>query len=212
MTTHADDRVAPSICSRCRRDPPGFQQVSACWEYDDAVADALRRVKYGEDFAALRALCRGARPWFETQLAELPPSAPLIPVPAHRIELRRRGFHVPTLALRLLLTRQNGARIRPRLAKIRQTPRQAGLSVPERRKNVRGVFRDTGDEPTKPTAVIFDDVMTTGTTADEAASALLDAGFETVRVLVLARAPRARDFRSPGPSKTPRRQPGPAPA
>lgn len=189
MTAFANDGAVDtdadplSECSRCRDSPPAFDEVLACWQYDEAVADAIRRLKYGGDLPALRALCRGARRWFDHQLDQLPPETPLIPVPSHSAELRNRGFHVPTLALRWLGA---ACRIRLWLKKKRKTARQAGLTYDDRQKNVRDVFTTTADATDH--AVVFDDVMTTGATADAAAQALKSAGFERVSVFVFARA------------------------
>ena len=181
----ADGADAPSECSRCRKESPSFDAVVACWEYDEAVADAMRRIKYGGDLPALRALCRGARPWFRRQLQRLADDTPLVPVPTHPVQLRRRGFHVPNLALRWLGIAD---RTRHLLRKVRPTPQQAGLSLAERKKNVRDVFHAPNDTPPGAHAVIFDDVMTTGATADAAAAALKNAGFARVSIVVLARA------------------------
>lgn len=183
---------AGSECSRCHRDPPRFEKVSACWEYDDAVADGIRRIKYGGDLAALRALCRGARPWFYERLDEFDDDAPIVAVPSHGRELRRRGFHVPSLALRMLCDRRRRRRVESRLTKISPTVRQASLSLDARRKNVRGVFSYTGPDDVGGQIILFDDVLTTGATADAAAGVLRKAGFDEVQVIVLARAPSSR--------------------
>lgn len=181
-------------CSRCRRRPPHFTRLEACWVYDGAVADAVRRLKYGDDFASLRALCRGAQSWFRRRLAAYPEDTPIIPVPSHRRALRRRGFHVPTLALHLLVSNTERHLIDHRLRKTRPTPRQASLPLAARRDNVRGVFADCASTSGEGPALLFDDVVTTGATADAASEALLNAGFDEIQVLTLARAPAHRSL------------------
>ena len=183
---------ARSECSRCRRRPPNFDRIIAHWEYDGAVADAIRRLKYGDDFASLRALCRGARPWFLRCLCELPEDCPIIPVPSHSTSLRRRGFHVPTMSLHLLLPRRHRHRIDHRLVKSRSTPRQAGLPFAARQANVRDVFAYRASTTPAGAAILFDDVVTTGATVDAAADVLKAHGFDGVHVITLARAPRHR--------------------
>ena len=178
-----------SECSRCHRNRPSFEKVWALWEYDDAVADAIRRIKYGGDLAALRALCRGARPWFQHRLEALDEDIPLVAMPSHGRELRRRGFHVPSLALTMLCDRHRRHRIAGGLTKNRPTVRQASLSFEGRRKNVRGVFSYTGSQNATGPIILFDDVVTTGATADAASEVLIDAGFDEVYVICLARAP-----------------------
>jgi predicted amidophosphoribosyltransferase len=67
-------------------------------------------------------------------------------------------------------------------------PRQRGLTLVERRRNVRGAF-EAGRSP--PAAVcLVDDVYTTGATANEAARALRRAGARSVDVVCLTRALR----------------------
>lgn len=186
----APDVNTNSLCSRCQRRPPAFRDVSALWEYEGAVADAIRRIKYASDFPALRALCRKAGSWLSDVLAPFAPAAPLVPVPSHPDELRRRGFHLPSLFLRLLRNHRNGHRVESLLQKVRPTARQASLPPGARHQNVAEAFgarrRVDGG-----TAIVFDDVLTTGATADAASRALLDAGFDEVAVIVVARAPLA---------------------
>ncbi len=190
MESFETPRHGASECSRCRQNRPHFDTARALWEYEGAVADALRRIKYGADFPALRALCRQARPWFVDQLREVEDKSRLIPVPSYPSELRRRGFHVPSMALRLLL---KGAPvptiIDSGLKKTRATEQQAGLTYDGRRKNIRSAFDYGPGFAPRGQAILFDDVMTTGATADEGARALRRAGFSTVKVIVLARAP-----------------------
>lgn len=183
-------RAAPlSLCSRCRDRRPSFSAVHARWEYRDAVADAIRRIKYGRDFPALRALCRGVEDWFAARLQKLPSTA-FIAVPCHPRELQARGFHLPTLALTYLKQRGFDLQLFDRLQKKEPTPSQAGLSLARRRQNVRGVFEYTGPTPPREsTALVFDDVLTSGATADAAATALCAGGYQRVEVVVFARAP-----------------------
>lgn len=71
------------------------------------------------------------------------------------------------------------------LIKVRETKAQHDLSAEERRTNLSGSFQ--ADKKVKGKRVLLcDDVLTTGSTANEAAHALLDAGAESVGVLVLS--------------------------
>jgi predicted amidophosphoribosyltransferase len=76
----------------------------------------------------------------------------------------------------------------PLLLRKRAVPAQRGLSLVERRRNVRGAFRPSGRAP--PRVVLVDDVYTSGSTANAAASALRLGGARHVTVITFARAVR----------------------
>jgi predicted amidophosphoribosyltransferase len=76
------------------------------------------------------------------------------------------------------------------LRRVRKTAFQAG-SVTQRRANVRGAFQARRTVPLHgQTVLLVDDVLTTGSTAHEAARALRRGGAARVVVAVLARAER----------------------
>jgi predicted amidophosphoribosyltransferase len=69
-----------------------------------------------------------------------------------------------------------------------RSQRQRGLSLADRRRNVRGTVAPRGDAPRR--VCVIDDVYTSGATADACASALRKAGARHVEVVTLARAVR----------------------
>jgi predicted amidophosphoribosyltransferase len=74
------------------------------------------------------------------------------------------------------------------LVRTRRVPRQTGLPLIERQRNVRGAFAAAASTPGPPRRVILvDDVYTTGATASAASAALRAGGAEEVYVVTLAR-------------------------
>jgi predicted amidophosphoribosyltransferase len=71
------------------------------------------------------------------------------------------------------------------LERTRSVPRQTSLPGAERRRNLQGVFRPAGTAPRR--VLLVDDVYTTGSTANAAASALRRGGASTVDVVTFAR-------------------------
>jgi predicted amidophosphoribosyltransferase len=79
------------------------------------------------------------------------------------------------------------------LARVLDTPRQAGLDAPSRRRNVVGAFAVAPRrEPVASRVWLVDDVTTTGATLGSAAEALRRAGVREVMGICLARTPDAQ--------------------
>lgn len=115
-------------------------------------------------------------------------------VPLSDSRLSERGYNQAwEIARRCAATL--GLPARPDLLhRLRDTPQQMQLNRDQRDANLRGAFMP-GDANSRRTVqgrciALVDDVMTTGTTANEAARALLEAGAHAVHLWVLARTER----------------------
>jgi predicted amidophosphoribosyltransferase len=69
---------------------------------------------------------------------------------------------------------------------VQDTQEQSGLTLEERRINVRGAFRATMRAPAGHVALV-DDVLTTGNTAAAAAQELHRAGVQKIELWAIAR-------------------------
>ena len=78
--------------------------------------------------------------------------------------------------------------VEPLLGRARDVKQQRGLSVADRRRNVRGAFETVRDPPRR--LCLIDDVYTTGSTVSAAASALRKGGARHVEAVTFARAVR----------------------
>jgi predicted amidophosphoribosyltransferase len=118
---------------------------------------------------------------------EIPAVDVVTAVAPDRIRQLARGRH-PAEGLAVGLARQFGLPHAVLLARTSGRPRQTGLRLVERRANVREVFRARGRVPAR--VLLVDDVYTTGTTVNAAATALRRAGAQHVEVVTFARAAR----------------------
>ena len=118
-----------------------------------------------------------------------PPSqaAALTFVPPDDERRLKRGFH-PAERLARELGKRWGLPVTPLLVRTEASRRQRGLTLRERRRNVKQAFRAFGTPA--PRVVLVDDVYTSGATAAAAASALRKAGARRVDVVTFARAVR----------------------
>jgi predicted amidophosphoribosyltransferase len=168
-------------CRECAGRRLAFASARAALRYDEQVRRLVRAWKeqgqrgLAEDAAAIVA---ERLAWPDAGLVTFVP-----PDPGRRLT---RGYH-PAQRLAQALARRWQLPCEPRLERSGGSHRQRGLSLAERRRNVRGAFRA---EAVQGTIVLVDDVYTSGATADAAASALRAAGARRVEVVTFARAIR----------------------
>jgi ComF family protein len=111
----------------------------------------------------------------------------VIPVPLATARYRERGFNQARELARPVCT-SFGLRLCGDLVERRRDTReQAGLDRKERLKNTRDAFSLIAPLPARHVAII-DDVVTTGSTANEVAKLLRSAGAEWIEVWAVARA------------------------
>lgn len=108
-------------------------------------------------------------------------------VPADPDRGLRRGRH-PAAELALALGRRWQLPLLDLLERTRPARRQRGLTLPERRRNVRRAFTARAAAPRA--VCLVDDVYTTGATVGACASVLRSAGASRIEVITFARAVR----------------------
>lgn len=175
-------------CSHCRGSAFHFESVLRLGPYEGALRDVILRLKHesGEGLADLLGALWAAHA--ESRLRDLHADG-IVPVPLHWRRYWRRGYNQSESLARALAARLH-VPCRPRwLRRIRNTPQQTAQSSAARAENVRGAFQGRPrPELRGQTILLVDDVLTTGSTASEAARALRRAGAGRVVVAVLARA------------------------
>jgi predicted amidophosphoribosyltransferase len=189
-------RLEPPLCDRCGA--PTAWPVARCRECSGrrlAFASARAAVAYDDDVRRLvrawkeRGLRRLAAEAAELVAGVLPPpcSSVLTFVPADRARSLQRGHH-PAERLAHELGERWSLPVLPLVGRTRPAPRQRGLVLADRRRNVAGAFAPASKAP--PAVALVDDVYTSGATAGAAASALRRAGARHVEVVTFARVVR----------------------
>jgi ComF family protein len=178
------DLIRPALCGACLQHPPAFDACVAPFRYAFPVDRMIQGLKYGRQLYYGRILGqllsrhvahRGTRP-------EL-----IIPMPLATTRYRERGFN-QARELARPLCKSLGLRMCGDLVERRlETREQAGLDRKERLQNTRDAFALIAPLPARHVAII-DDVVTTGSTANEVAKLLRGAGAEWIEVWAAARA------------------------
>ena len=198
-----DTLFPESLCALCERARPPFVQAAAYGVYQDSLRALIHLLKY-ERVRSVAAPLGALLAQTIAQMPGLPDSLTVVAVPLHPGKERQRGFNQTILlaeaaiaALRQQREKAQDARL-PRLTpalrglgRQRATESQSGLSVAQRRRNLRGAFFAAKPEQIAGHDILLlDDIYTTGATARACTSALLHAGATSVHVATLARSQR----------------------
>ena len=188
--------LAPPVCERCGS--PGPWPVRRCAECSGrrlAFVTARSAIVYDARARAVvgawkergrRDLAQAAAELVDEVIGR-PEAECLVPVPGDPERAWQRG-DVPSRALAEELGGVWSLPVLDALERSLVLPRQRGLSLEERRRNVRGSVVARSSLPR--VVCVIDDVYTSGATADACAAACRRAGARRVQVVTLARAVR----------------------
>jgi len=171
-------------CQQCQERPPDFQRAWTLFPYLSPLREAICSFKYKGKHTL-------AGPLAGLMISALPSGIDvdvMVPVPLHQSRLRAREFNQS-----LLLTDQLSRHLAlpvsaTNLVRTAATDPQTTLTKQARLQNLRKAFavrrpRDIAEKR----ILLVDDVFTTGTTVNECAKTLREAGAGPVFVLTLAR-------------------------
>lgn len=169
-------------CAECSGRRLAFARARSALVYDERARALVRAWKeHGRRRLAAQAAALVA------EIVARPDVDVLTYVPGDPERALERGGVAPH-GLALALAREWGLPEANLLRRALALPRQRGLGLAERRRNVRGSVRAESAVPRS--VCLVDDVYTSGATADACAAALRRAGARRVEVVTLARAVR----------------------
>lgn len=152
---------------------------------DKAVAALIWQTKYKNDHLAIQLLAELAGEY----LQKLHGDYVIVPVPLSRERRSSRGYNQVEEVLKSALGEHSERLALTALTRTRDTPAQTNLGRNERLVNLKGAFAVLEEQKTNVSGkriILVDDVITTGTTLDEARHVLLKAGASEVQTLAFA--------------------------
>lgn len=170
-------------CDECSDFALYFDEARSAVNYVGHAKELVRRLKYG----AARYLANVmSRYMLDVLLLTDWDIDCFTFVPTHKKRLKKRGYNQAELLARDLAESTNAPCI-GLLEKVRETVNQAKLDRAARMENLDGAFAVTCKPPRN--VVLIDDVLTTGSTANECCKTLKKAGAVVVNVLTFASVP-----------------------
>lgn len=172
-------------CYDCSRKNFAYDQGKALWVYKDGVRDSLYRFKYQNrrEYAGYygRELARSYSGWIRRREISV-----IVPIPLSRRRQRQRGFNQAELVARRI-GRELGIPVYSHLLlRIRDTRAQKELNDEERKNNLKRAFKTSVNKVQLDHILLIDDIYTTGSTMNEAAKMLKQAGADRIYCLSIS--------------------------
>lgn len=176
-------------CLECRPWSPALGAARFAYVLAPPADDLVHALKY-EAWPELASVM--GREVAKLEAPAAPRSVPrvVVAVPTTAGRLKSRGYNQAELLARTV-AEERRLPLRQAIVRVSEGRSQTALTPTERRENVRGVFAPASPRDASlagADVLLVDDVLTTGATACEAASALVDLGARSVTLLAFARA------------------------
>lgn len=176
-------------CPRCSQQDLPYERCLAPWVYEFPVTQLVQTLKYEGALTHARLFgTRLARAAGERLDRPVPADALLVPLPLHVSRLVERGFNQSHEMARVISRLLDVPLAAGALRRVRATAPQVGLARAARSANLQGAFTADAAVIAGRPVILVDDVVTTGSTAAEAATTLRAAGAGSVAVWAIARA------------------------
>lgn len=151
------------------------------------VRNLIHDFKYNQREYLRRPLARWLADTLDDPRMTATPIDALIPVPLHAMRQRERGYNQAQLLAELLAAEYHFPLVQT-LRRIRHTHTQTSFDRAERMENLHDAFQVSDNAAVQnKNLVLVDDVLTTGSTLNECARVLRQAGAASIRAICVAR-------------------------
>lgn len=173
------------LCTRCSGERPFYDSSASLGIYRTELAHALVTLKYQKNLAI------GI--YYVARLSEILIGQGwqidfIVPLPLAKERLLERGYNQVEIFSKVLSIYSGIAHGNTWLRRSKNTNKQVGLSIEERKANMLNAFSAEAGLIEGKSILLMDDVMTTGASVNSASKELKRVGAKSVHVLSIARA------------------------
>lgn len=180
------------FCGDCLKQKHQFTQLHAVANYQTPYPTLIKKFKYSKQLIFGELL---ANLLLESIQSNISPSQLskvdyLLPVPLHTKKLYQRGFNQAQLLADKLTKKLHIPILTNTVSRAKETAAQENLSLTERKKNLNQAFVVSNNKKNNIKGrhiIIIDDVVTTGSTVNSLAKALLHAGAQRIDIWCICR-------------------------
>lgn len=164
---------------------PDCDETVSAFAYQPPISNLLLGIKFGKNLRSLATLGELTSNGILPQIAQIPEA--ILPIPLHSRRLQQRGFNQALELARPLARTLKIPLLTHTIVRSKATLPQTELDSRQRLSNLKQAFQIASLPPYHSIA-IFDDVITTGTTARELALLLRNQGIRHIAIWSCARA------------------------
>ncbi|MFW2372377.1 MAG: double zinc ribbon domain-containing protein [Gammaproteobacteria bacterium] len=172
-----------AICGECLHSPPLQHRAWSAFIYAQPLEWMIQQLKFNSKMAFARLLGESAIPFLPA--LDATPDC-IIPVPLHPKRYRQRGYNQAFELLKPLARCLDISTDISSCQRQKYTSAQSNLDAKQRRKNIRKAFKFDNSRQYEY-VIVFDDVITTGSTMAELVKEIKQQGVKRVDVWSLAR-------------------------
>ncbi len=173
----------PEKCPHCNSE--ASLPVFALGNYIDPLKELIHRFKFSGYHSLGEQLGQKLTEKHGAVLQSLEPEY-LIPIPLTSYRQKKRGFNQAALLADIIGKEIEAEVADDFLVKTKRTADQARLNSDKRRVNIKGAYEMAGQLPEGSRVAVVDDVITTGSTMNEAIGVLKLSGLKPVALVTLA--------------------------
>jgi len=175
------------ICASCTKKSPIYD---ACWSpfiYAQPLEWMIQQLKFNAKLNFAPLLSSLMAQHLPANLFKENKPAVIIPMPLHRRRIKHRGFNQSHLLIKPIANALNLPIDIDSAKRIRDTEHQTGKNARQRKQNIKNAFSFNNQHGYQH-VIVFDDVVTTGSSVTELTRTLKCEGVKRVDIWCLARA------------------------